>query len=1015
MNKAIESTNPLKSYFVNANAGSGKTWLLLTRIIKCLILGEKPENILAITFTNKAASEIQNRYFEKLKFLEKSSQFELESFLKEINLTVSKKNIEICRNLRKKYKNNICSIYTFHGWFNNLLTEGPTYNQKNKGFDIEDSSQISLDIREIYLRKSEIFKTNKFFKLSLDFLFEEVGVHNTELLLNQLRQKKNEFLVYKDSIKLPFKKQINLDLFCAKYIKKKLCFLFKKLTKLAIKKNYFHFSNECKSKNDFYIIYDFFFTKSGSLRKIYQKNDFDSKFRSEFDKLIQILCHLDELIKKINYQNIKHSLFNIASYIFEKESLLKKDKRIIDFNDLEFDVFRLITSSYDNPLLYYISSKYSQLLVDESQDINPIQWNILKAWLNSAIQSDLAPKIFFVGDFKQSIYSFRGSNKNLSKEIEKYINKKYEGTIISLPYSYRSQKNINEFINSVSMELFENFDPHITVSKANNGYVEVLSNYDLDEDNDIIDQMLKMYPGSKKGNVIEAHTLCLKILDILKNNLIIKNNKLNAIDYSDVLILVDRRTNLDIYQKMLNKFQIPFQSDSNNESLFETDINLICKFLNNPFNNEILLLFINLPFFDKELSHKVKSFEDLTKKNNYSTSEKETLDIVLKWLSFANRIPVYDLLSNIFNFSSLKNFYIKKIGIETWNYEKSSYLNSAHEIDSSRYLNLEKFIMKRKFYKNDNELIHQDQSIKISTIHGAKGLEAPVVFLIDTGKSPYEKTTYYFNVSWNKNFSKIINILPILSSKYHSRHQLKKNLHHIESLKIEKNNLLYVALTRASQFLFISSADSSQNKDSWMNMILNFNTYSSKPIKFSYDLMNKEKNNFVNVNKRINKIQIGKRNHDVFDTDLKWGSLVHRYLELTMPSDYNLSSKDQVDVLVNGLDKKELNNLAEIVQNITNRKETAFFFDEKVYKSAINEFSFMLDQKTFVIDRIVEFEYEIYVLDYKIGFLKKINKSLIEKFQQQIINYVDAVKKIYTKKKIIGVLIYLDKTVFMDY
>ena len=168
-----------------------------------------------------------------------------------------------------------------------------------------------------------------------------------------MRQKKNEFLVYKDSIKLPFKKPINLDLFCAKYLKKKLCFLFKKITKLAIKKNYFNLSNECKNKNDFYIIYDFFFTKNGSLRKIYQKKDFDSKFRSEFDKLIQILCQLDELIKKINYQNIKHSLFNIASYIFEKESLLKKDKRIIDFNDLEFDVFRLITSSYDNPLLYY--------------------------------------------------------------------------------------------------------------------------------------------------------------------------------------------------------------------------------------------------------------------------------------------------------------------------------------------------------------------------------------------------------------------------------------------------------------------------------------------------------------------------------------------------------------------------------------------------------------------------------------------------------------------------------------
>ena len=441
----------------------------------------------------------------------------------------------------------------------------------------------------------------------------------------------------------------------------------------------------------------FFFTKGGSLRKIYQKNDFDSGLRSEFDKLIQTLCRLDELIKKINYQNIKHSLFNIASYIFDKENLLKKEKRIIDFNDLESDVFRLITSSYDNPLLYYISSKYSQLLVDESQDINPIQWNILKAWLNSAVQSDLAPKIFFVGDFKQSIYSFRGSNNNLSREIEKYIRKKYEGTIIS-PYSHRSQNNINKFINSISKELFENFDPHITVSKFNNGYVEILNNEDLDQDSEIIDQMLKMYPSSKKGNVIEAHSLCLKILDILKNNLIIKNNELKAIDYSDVIILVDRRTNLDIYQKMLNKFRIPFQSDSNNETLFETDINLICKFLNNPFNNEILLLFINLPFFDKELSLKVKTFEDLTQKSNCSLSEKETLDIIFKWLSIANKIPVYDLLSNIFNFFSLKNYYMKKMGVETWNYEKSSYLNSIMKL-IHQGVKFRKFIMKRKFQK----------------------------------------------------------------------------------------------------------------------------------------------------------------------------------------------------------------------------------------------------------------------------------------------------------------------------
>jgi ATP-dependent exoDNAse (exonuclease V) beta subunit len=198
-----------------------------------------------------------------------------------------------------------------------------------------------------------------------------------------------------------------------------------------------------------------------------------------------------------------------------------------------------------------------------------------------------------------------------------------------------------------------------------------------------------------------------------------------------------------------------------------------------------------------------------------------------------------------------------------------------------------------------------------------------------------------------------------------------------------------------------------------MNFILNFKVDISNPIKFSHEAIYKEKNNFINFNKRNNKIQIGKRNYDMLDCNLNWGALVHKYLELTIPSDYDLLYKDQVGNLINELDKKELKNLDEIFQNIINRKELSFLFNEKVYKSAINEFTFMLDQKTFVIDRIVEFEHKIYVLDYKIGLLKKIKKDLIENFKKQITNYIVAVKKIYPNKEIIGVLIYLDKTVFM--
>ena len=119
---------PTNSIVVEACAGSGKTWLLVSRIVRLLLDGVQPSEILAITFTRKAAQEMQERLHEWLHFLAANSDEEVREFLKERAIDVA--NEAVLAKARGLYRDFLLSpssitISTFHGWFMQIIQRAP--------------------------------------------------------------------------------------------------------------------------------------------------------------------------------------------------------------------------------------------------------------------------------------------------------------------------------------------------------------------------------------------------------------------------------------------------------------------------------------------------------------------------------------------------------------------------------------------------------------------------------------------------------------------------------------------------------------------------------------------------------------------------------------------------------------------------------------------------------------------------------------------------------------------------
>ncbi|RXJ87467.1 RecB-like helicase [Arcobacter sp. CECT 8985] len=502
---------------LKASAGSGKTFALTVRYITLLLKDANPSEILTLTFTNKAANEMSERIYKTLQTLGDD-----EAYLNAIQVQSGFSKEQILgkkHQLIKKFVNATLSIFTIDKFVNKILREFCGYVGISDDFDIKEDDIDTLSYK--FLQSLDL---EKFEKL-IEFSWYENKKFNSLFDLFKLLLEKNEDIdvVNVQSELIPLQKQEAL----------KHAFKIKQIvlnTDIA--------SNSAKKAVDFETFDDLlgrtWLTKDSVHEYSYFKKFADDVMNAHFLKLKEEL----EKYYKLRSAYSLNKLFELFHTFKAFKISYNKIKNYLEFNDISNLVYELLSTKIDKEFLYFrLDSKYSHILIDEFQDTSLLQYRILQPLIEEILSgsNEKFKSFFYVGDTKQSIYRFRGGKRELFDYVSK-SNPLIEVEVLNT--NYRSCENIVNYVNSLYTPL-PNYEYHDQLSINKDGYVEVMEDEALSEEND------------------KFKNIASKIATLLQNG--VNSNEIAILTYtnSDVLslysYLTEKFPNLKITTEMTSK------------------------------------------------------------------------------------------------------------------------------------------------------------------------------------------------------------------------------------------------------------------------------------------------------------------------------------------------------------------------------------------------------------------------------------------------------------------------------
>ncbi|MDX4013048.1 RecB-like helicase, partial [Aliarcobacter skirrowii] len=479
---------------LKASAGSGKTFALTVRYITLLLLGAKPNEILTLTFTNKAAAEMSQRVLNTLQTLGDDK-----SYLGEISRVSNLSEDEILskkESLLNLFSNSSLSIYTIDKFVNKILKEFGGYAGVSDDFEILSDDEELLGYHFLNSLDESSFKD------LVDFsLYEGKKFNSLFTLFKSLIEKNEEFDTLDIDASL-------IDLLKDEILK----------CSFKIKE---HFLNCSEASNSAIKAVDFTNFEELFLKTWIQKDSlFDySYFKKCANETINNeFLNLKELFFKYYKVRASYSLskiFKLFNKFKEFKFEFNKRKNYYEFNDISNMVYMLLNSKIDRDFLYFrLDSNYNHILIDEFQDTSILQYKILKPLMEEIISgnSEKFKTFFYVGDPKQSIYRFRGGNKELFDYV---LQQNSQIALNSLNTNYRSNKIVVDFVNSVFTKL-DNFDYEVQNSIKDGGFVEVIEDDSLELDDKFLNISKKIQELLDSGiNQSDIAILCYTNSDVL--------------------------------------------------------------------------------------------------------------------------------------------------------------------------------------------------------------------------------------------------------------------------------------------------------------------------------------------------------------------------------------------------------------------------------------------------------------------------------------------------------------------
>ena len=1007
---------------IKASAGTGKTYRLSLEFISILLKNRnlKVSEILAITFTKKATAEIKNRIYQHLEVLiydKPEKNILIQNLKQEFKIDLSPLDIVYLKKIYEEIQidKEVLKIFTIDAFIQKIFSGivAPYLNINN--FSIDDT--INKDyLDEIY---SYLFNNHEDLLGKLFFNKFKINLRDYDKFIFSIINNRYIFL-FKEKFfeeKFAFNKQVFWD----KYLKEvdNLLYIFdiiaeKKNIDLVdlLKNEYKNIFFENKNlKIDFFLKDKLFIKRNYKILLEDNKTSFLNgiKLRGkdiflEREDLLKIQHNYEKILADYLFVELlleeDETIENLAKAILEVYDEIKFREKIFTYNDITYYCFSklydeklsvLEKDSFSNEFYELLTFKIRFLLIDEFQDTSVIQFKLLQPIINELIAGQGQKNygdVIVVGDEKQAIYSWRGGDYKLLKNL----NSIYENnSLLELNTCYRSCDKIIAYINELFTQDFSQYEWNY--KKCNSTSKDRFANLCLHLEKENIDY---------HKDFVERFILQKKNKSSLKNSAIIcRKNK-----------------NLEKIAKVLDFHKIPYILESSKSIFSHRAIKPIIYFM------EYLLLSNNYNLLRFLRSDLVLIDGNLLKKILNSQSKDEA--IIKKINSIVENFAEDDLLFFLKDF--LEKFNYQEIYDLENDWENISFfitiLNSFHNQNYPN--NLKGFLdfVKREKDKTEYEQIGigKGEFLFLLSIHKAKGLEFDNVFFfhnfLENEKKEYNDFSYYYD--FNEDFSKINQMFFVYN---YEKILAKSSFSYLtETKKLEEErerlNYYYVALTRAKNNLFMYFVSKEEKKeDIKENLNKNFVKIIEK-IDFAYsnEIEEQTEAKLILQGKvkeyKINDLFSAKQYYsqdkiiETFKEEKKilTGLLNHYYLyfiksfsqkemnfakEKTYLKYGNYFSKQKIDKLIDKLNSFIQKNLE--------------FFNYDAWDLIFNEFVLSSGNKNFRIDKLLinNKEKKVFLLDFKSGFYHEENQLI--NYKNLLLNLIkDKSYKIYYKFLFIG-------------
>jgi ATP-dependent helicase/nuclease subunit A len=1049
--------DPQRSVVVEACAGAGKTWILVSRILRALLEGAQPHEILAITFTRKAAGEMRDRLNEWLREfnqLNASHQQRVQALMhrgvsapqaQQLAGKLAVLHERILRGGRS------VEIRTFHAWFSQMLRAAPLELLEELGLQrnmelIEDPHDHRA---EVFRRFNSAVLRDSHLRADHATLIARRGRSQARKWLEAVWDKRVEFEfadaagVLEQSVPAFFEQAHSPDMHGGDMAHPASTLLHAQwhssLRALAQELGAGNMRArdaanglelalaQIDAMTRFEHLWSALFTEKGAPRKQLGSIASLAAVQDELEvlwaRIRQFEAHLEHL-----------RLVRLSRVLLREFAAYKRSRGLADMSDLERGGLALLRdATLSGWVQERLDARIRHLLIDEFQDTSPLQWHALHAWLSAyagaggGSSGQRAPCVFIVGDPKQSIYRFRRAEPRVFEAAQEFVVQALGGTVLACDHTRRNAPEVLAPLNQVlslaqrSGE-FTGFRTHTTELEHDpHAGIFLLPRVARPARVERTDAQSAPWRDSLTVARHAPEEILREQEAALVAQAVAALLGAGQVRPADIFVLSRKRQSLRLAAQALRQLHVPYAAVEEVELMAAPearDLVALLDALVSPRHRLSLAQALRSPLFGAsdedlvELAGRAPNrdwWRALTEGDAPSTPAlRRARELLPRWRIAASLLPPHDLLDRIVHEGELRKRLAATVPAERRLAALDAVdavLGQALSLDGARYATPYNFVRALKSRAIKVALPAHADAVQLLTVHGAKGLEAQIVFVMDADPEPAATETATLLIDWPVQAEH-----PRRCGFVYSEGGCPPSLEGLLQTEMlarqrEELNGLYVAMTRAKQRIVFSATEPFRPSRmlSWWDRVAPIGTLFDpgdlglRPVPLHscvpHGAILEIKLPLPQSGNPAPAVAPGPgvRNSDSDSTRL--GKAVHRVLEwaTVAPAASEVAVTNLAEAAA-GEFGASASATSQISRSILSSPSCARFFFDKGLTWSANEVSVSYEGQALRIDRLVQLQGEEgsswWVLDYKLHLAPQ----QLQPYREQLLRYREAVR-----------------------